>query len=55
MSGLEGVWKEIAESTLLGKVAKPHGIADAILFLVSDVSSYMIGSELIIDGSFTPQ
>ncbi len=55
MGGLEGAWKKIAESTPLGRVAQPHEIANAILFLASDASSYMTGSELIIDGGFTAQ
>jgi len=32
------------------RVARPEEIADLILFLVSDESSYMTGSEVVIDG-----
>lgn len=45
--------KKIAESSLLGRVADPQEIANAILFLASDDSSYMLGSEIIIDNGFT--
>lgn len=55
MGGLENAWKKIAESTLLGRVAEPQEIANVILFLASDLSSYMTGSEIIIDGGFTAQ
>jgi len=35
---------------LLGRYAKPGEIADAILFLTSNESSFMTGSSLVIDG-----
>ena len=39
----------------LGRVAEPEEIAYGALFLASDESSFMTGSELIIDGGFTAQ
>ena len=34
----------------IGRMAKKDEYEDAILFLISDASSYMNGSSLIIDG-----
>ena len=39
----------------LGRVAEPEEIAYGALFLASDESSFMTGSELIIDGGFLAQ
>ena len=36
----------------LNKIAKPKEIAEGIIFLISDGSSFMTGTELVIDGGF---
>jgi NAD(P)-dependent dehydrogenase (short-subunit alcohol dehydrogenase family) len=39
-----------SESTLLGRVGLPQEVANAILFLVSDASSFVTGQSLLVDG-----
>ncbi|HVZ06376.1 glucose 1-dehydrogenase [Rhodopila sp.] len=40
-------------SVPMGKAGEPEEIANGILFLASDLSSHMTGSELVIDGGMT--
>ena len=45
--------KNYKKLTPLKRLAKKNEYSEAILFLVSDASSYMTGSEFIIDGGWT--
>lgn len=45
----------VAEMTPMGRVAEPSEIASSALFLASEESSYMTGSEFTIDGGWTAQ
>jgi len=35
------------------KIIQPRGLAEGILFLLSDQSEYITGTELVIDGGIT--
>ena len=48
-----GVREKRTGLTLLGRLATPQDIAWGIVFLASDESAYMTGSELVIDGGVT--
>jgi NAD(P)-dependent dehydrogenase (short-subunit alcohol dehydrogenase family) len=37
----------------IGRFASPYDIAKAAVFLVSDDSSYMTGSSMLVDGGYT--
>ena len=39
--------------TLLGRAGKPDEIASAALYLASDESSFVVGTEMVVDGGYT--
>jgi NAD(P)-dependent dehydrogenase (short-subunit alcohol dehydrogenase family) len=53
MGGRDGIESYIREKVPMGRWARVEEIAEPILFLVSDRSSYMTGQILVVDGGET--
>ena len=53
--GAETFMKELAEEIPLGRLGTPEDVSKGILFLASDESSYITGTEMIIDGGYILQ
>ena len=51
--GPEALHKHLDSLHPLGHIGEPDDIAYGILFLTSDESKFMTGSELVIDGGYT--
>ncbi|MCH7842386.1 MAG: SDR family oxidoreductase, partial [Chloroflexi bacterium] len=49
------IHEERVAKTPLGRMGQPEDIAAGILYLASDESSFVTGSELVIDGGMTAQ
>jgi NAD(P)-dependent dehydrogenase (short-subunit alcohol dehydrogenase family) len=49
----KAIMKSITDNIPIGRVAKPKEIAQAVLYMASDASSYMTGAVLSVDGGTT--
>jgi 3-oxoacyl-[acyl-carrier protein] reductase len=45
--------EQLAAQVPLGRFAKPEEISKTVLFLASDLNTYITGQNLIIDGGYT--
>ena len=57
---MQDIWKKIPNAKKnikdfmpIKKIIQPRGLAEGILFLLSDQSEYITGTELVIDGGIT--
>lgn len=46
-------WKKLEGASPLGRMGEPEDIAEAILYLASDASRYVTGTDLVVDGGYT--
>lgn len=53
--GVDAFRQELASRHPVGHVGEPEDIAYGILYLASDESKFVTGSELVIDGGYTAQ
>ena len=50
-----GARARLGEAVPLGRTAAPHEIADLLVYLASDESTFVTGAEMVIDGGLTAQ
>lgn len=50
---ISAIAEELVTSHPLGRIAEPREVADAIVWLCSDKSSYVTGIALPVDGGYT--
>ncbi len=48
----DAVWKKV-KTSLLGRIAEPKEIAEVILFLASERSSFITGQTILVDGGYS--
>jgi len=54
IASLPPQWRQsLLDQVPLARIASPEEVAEAVVFLLSDLSSYMTGAQLIIDGGLT--
>ena len=53
--GKEAITEDVSVKVPLGRMGTPEEIANGILFLASDESSYITGAELVMDGGYIAQ
>ena len=45
--------ERLAQRIPLGRLGQPEDIANAALYLASDLSRYVVGAEIVVDGGYS--
>jgi NAD(P)-dependent dehydrogenase (short-subunit alcohol dehydrogenase family) len=51
--GEEAFLDRLAKKVPMGRVGKSHEVAGAAVFLASDASSFVTGTQIVVDGGWT--
>ena len=46
----EAIRRQVTRAIPVGRLGQPEEVAQAVVFLASDESSFMLGSEIVVDG-----
>jgi NAD(P)-dependent dehydrogenase (short-subunit alcohol dehydrogenase family) len=49
----DAITQGLVDVTPLGRIGQPRDVANAVLFLAGDESSYITGTQLFVDGGYT--
>ncbi|MBI3743994.1 MAG: SDR family oxidoreductase, partial [Chloroflexi bacterium] len=49
----QSLYRVMEQKTPIGRMGRPEDIAQAVLYLVSDASSFVTGTVLVVDGGYT--
>jgi NAD(P)-dependent dehydrogenase (short-subunit alcohol dehydrogenase family) len=44
--------KKIVDDHPIGRIGRPEEVAEAVLFLASERSSFIVGESLVVDGGY---
>ena len=48
----ESFLRQVEEANALGRIGRPDEVARTVVYLASDVSSYVTGTTIVVDGGY---